>query len=262
LKTVLITGGSSGIGFELALLYAAEGCRLIIVSENLHQLETARLNIRERFTAADVVVIKKDLTQPHACIELYNEVIDIGNTDVLINCAGYGLFGNLHETDADQELNMFRLNMDAVYLLSKYFLKDMISRNSGQIINFSSNTSLQPVPGMVAYAATKSFVKHFSRSLSWELGQTRSQVHICVVIPPATRNTQFQYRAGMTGVRTFNGLIAATAAEVARDAYTGSRKGKEVIYAGQKLRYARVAASLLPEFIIKWILRWELSRVK
>ena len=256
----LITGGSSGLGFQLARLFARDGYSLLIVSENAEQLSEAIHNLSNEFPVIAVHSFCKDLSRVNAAAEVHEWSKQFGEVNVLVNNAGFGTFGYLNQIAPERDGAMLQLNIMSFYFLTRMFLAVMERRGSGRILNISSNTALQPVPLMTAYAASKSFVKHFSQSLHRELRAKKSNVTVTVVCPPAIQNTSFKDRADMSDVRTFSSFLSATAEEVASDAYAGLMKGKELVIAGKTLRNTRWLNKLLPEFVVNKILWRELQR--
>jgi short-subunit dehydrogenase len=139
------------------------------------------------------------------------------------------------------------------------FAQAMIARGFGRIGNVASNTVLQPVPRMATYAASKAFVKHLSLSLHQEFKGTG--VTVTTIIPPAIPGTGFQDRAGMKGVKTFEGLLATPVDQVAHDAFRAILKGLPLVYASRKLRWTQPLARLLPSRVIQWFVAKELHKV-
>lgn len=259
LKKVLITGGSSGIGFALSEHFAKAGYTLLWVSESESQLRAAASLLQQKFPSTRLETLCADLTELNNCDLVYSWALGLGGVDVLVNGAGFGTYGRLHETGMDAELRMVRLNVFATYKLTRLFADHMLQRGSGRIGNVASNSILQPVPRMATYSATKSFVSQFSRSLHEEFKDTG--VTVTTIIPPATPGTGFQRNANMDGVRTFGGLLATSVDEVARLAYAAIMRGDRICYASRKLRWTRPLAALLPHRLIQKLIRWELGKV-
>ncbi len=260
MKTVLITGGSSGIGFEISKYFARGGYTILWVSLLAEELETAKTALQKEFFNTSVETLTLDLAQSASAQKVYDWVKSNNwNVDVLINNAGFGTYGFANDIAFEKEVAMIQLNVMNVFKMTRLFLKDMLAKNAGTIINISSNTSFQPVPKMAAYAATKSFVKHYSESLIEELKALKSKVQVIVVCPAAIKNTPFKNAAKMEKVKTFEGLVATTKEEVAKDVWNGFRKGKSVILSGSKLRRLIWLNSLLPHSVVQFLLRRELS---
>ncbi len=262
MQKVLITGGSSGIGYELSKHFAQEGYHLLWVAKPEQELESAKHQFNQLFPETKIDTLALDLAvqdSPRKVLEWTKH--NQWQIEVLVNNAGFGTYGFLTEIPLEKELAMIQLNVASVYALTHLFLKEMKARNQGHILNISSNTSLQPVPRMATYAATKAFVKHFTESVYEELKYQKSKVKITVVCPAAIKNTKFQQVANMQQIRTFDGLLTTTPEEVAKDAYKGFKKGKRLVLTGARLRYTQWLTALTPRFIVQYMLRRELDRV-
>lgn len=262
MQTVLITGGSSGIGYELSKYFAQEAYQLLWVAKPAQELENAKDTLTQLFPNIKIHTFALDLSLQGAAQKVFEWTRqNQWQVDVLVNNAGFGTYGFLTETPIEKELAMIQLNIATVYALTHLFLKEMKVRNQGHILNISSNTSLQPVPRMATYAASKAFVKHFTESVYEELKYQKSKVKITVVCPAAIKNTKFQQVANMQQVRTFDGLLTTTPEEVAKDAYQGFKKGKRLVLTGARLRYTHWLTALTPRFLVQYMLRKELDKV-
>ena len=173
----LITGASSGIGLAMANYLNEIGVDLILVSRNKEKLEDLTKNFQ-----VNVHIIILDLSNLEKIKELYvltkNEEIDI-----LINNAGFGLFGEFTSTNLNQEMEMIDVNIKAVHLLTKLYLKDMVKRNSGYILNVASAAGFGPGPLMATYYATKAYVLNLTEAISYELKAKNKDVSISVLCP-------------------------------------------------------------------------------
>ena len=162
----LITGASSGIGRDMARYLYKLGYNLIITARNKQrleklkqELEESNFNKSERNTKPKIEIILADLSKEEECKKLYEQTKEkVGNIDVLINNAGFGLFGRYVQTNLETELNMIDTNVKAVHILTKLFLKDMVIEDAGHILNVSSIASFLPGPLMVTYYSTKVYV--------------------------------------------------------------------------------------------------------
>lgn len=182
---VLITGASSGIGRDLARLFARDGHDLILVSRSRERLAAVAEEIRGRHPV-EIALIVADLGRPGSAAGLLGEVRASGlQVDVLVNNAGVGVSGPFLETDLSAELAMMRLHMDAAVELSKALLPGMVARRAGGILSVASTAALQPGPGMAVYHATKAFLLFFSEALRWEL--RGKGVAVTVLCPGPTR---------------------------------------------------------------------------
>ena len=233
-KTALLTGGSSGIGLELSKLFARDGFRVLLVSKPETELKAAVNLLAGLFPDAEMLSLSADLSRPEAPETVYRFSKEKGiEVDVLVNCAGFGTFGFIGETDIDRELAMINLHIRSLYHLTRLYLRDMIDRNRGRIINLSSISAFQPNPRLATYGATKSFVLQFSRAVNFELKEKGLDVRVTAVCPTATRGTAFQSAAGMEKANTFDSWMTVTPDIVARDAYRGMLQGKDLVVPGR-----------------------------
>lgn len=173
----LITGASSGIGYSMAKYLSSLGYDLILVARDKEKLQKIQKELK-----TDVKIVVVDLAQESKLKDLY-VVCKNDNIDILINNAGFGLFGEFNSTDLNTELNMIDVNIKAVHILTKLFLKDMVKRNSGYILNVSSSASFQAGPLMSTYYASKSYVTKLTLALYEELRKSKSNVHVSCLCP-------------------------------------------------------------------------------
>lgn len=188
-KYVIITGAASGLGKEFAKLYAEEGYSLILVDINDDLLHETAQQLKEQ-TQVDVQTLVKDLSLAGSAQEIYNYTI-AQNFIVfgLINNAGFGVFGNFSETDLKAELAMAGVHVLTPISLTKLFLKGMLDRNEGEILNISSLAGFQPGPLMSVYYSTKAFLISFTEAIARE--NKDSKVRISVLCPGVV-NTNFR----------------------------------------------------------------------
>ncbi len=176
----------------------------------------------------NVEVIVKDLSNISASEEIYNEVKQKGiEIEILMNNAGFGALGKFHELDLDKQVSMINLNITALTVLTRLFLSDFISRNSGKILNTSSTASFMPGPLQAVYFATKAYVTFFSNALSEELHETN--VTVTNLMPGATES-EFGATSGMDKTAMFQ--KTASSKSVAEDGYNGMLKGKLDVISG------------------------------
>ncbi|SFT01790.1 SDR family NAD(P)-dependent oxidoreductase [Marininema halotolerans] len=226
-KTALITGASSGIGYELAHIHAAKGGNLVIVARRQEELISLKEELERKYKI-DVMVIAKDLSLPHAPSEVYEEVKRAGvQVDYLINNAGFGGQGKFHERPWEQDLSMIHLNVIALSALTRLFLPDFVKRNEGKILNVSSTASLMPGPLQATYFATKAFVTSLSNAIAEELAET--QITVTTLLPGAT-DTGFKSTANLDNTALFD--KSASAKKVAEDGYNGMLEGKMNVISG------------------------------
>ena len=180
----LITGASSGIGADVARILVEEGYEVILVARRKAKLEKLVKELGDKAT-----YIVKDISSTFNCMELYNEVKN-ENIDILINNAGFGVFGEFSKTNIDKELDMIDLNIKSLHLLTKIFLKDFKKKDRGYILNVASSAGFMAGPLMASYYATKNYVVSLSLAIYEELKKDGSNVSISILCPGPV-NTEF-----------------------------------------------------------------------
>lgn len=245
-ETVLITGASSGIGLELAKIYAGDGYRLILVAQDKRKL-AAVTTLLKNTGSPSITSISLDLSLPLAAEALYKKVNSTPTkVDVLINNAGFGWRGEFIKSDMELMTAMMTLNIMTLTKLCRFFGGDMVTRKSGQIVNIASVAAYFPGPLMAVYYASKAYVLSFSESLTGEL--EGSGVTVTCVCPGPTQ-TDFQKRAGAESAKLFQ-LPMTSAEAVARDAYSGIRQGKRVVVTGFLNKLEILAKPFIPTAIL------------
>jgi short-subunit dehydrogenase len=226
-KTALITGASSGIGREFAHIHAERGGDLVIVARREGKLNALKADLENKH-GIKVMVIAKDLTQPGAAAEIYDEVKQAGvEVHYLINNAGFGGRGRFHERAWEKDLAMINLNVVALTALTRFFLPDFVARDEGRILNVSSTASLMPGPLQAVYYATKAFVTSFSNAIAEELHDTN--ITVTALLPGATE-TEFARTSGMDETNLFDRTFSARS--VAEHGYNAMLAGKLDVIAG------------------------------
>ena len=236
----LVTGASSGIGRDISREFAKRGINLVIVARSEEKLNELKQELEQNYKI-DVKVVIMDLNLEENLFKLYEENKDI---DLLVNNAGFGVFGNFTETDLSKELNLIRTNVIAVHVLTKLYLKDMVKNNKGQILNVSSIAGSMPGPLMSAYYASKSYVLRLSEGIREELKKTKSNVKISV-LQPGPVNTNFNNVAGVK----FN-LSSKSSEYVAKYTVDKFLKGKFNIVPGFLIKCAKFFSKITPDFIL------------
>lgn len=186
----LVTGASSGIGWETAVYLSELGYELIITGRNKHKLMELKRTLK---TKSYVVVL--DLAQDDAPQKLYDFCKD-KDIDIVVNNAGFGLFGEFDEIPADKDTELIKVNVIALNTLTKLFLRDFKKKNSGRILNVASSAGFMPGPLMASYYASKSYVVRLSEAINEELRRSGSNVKISVLCPGPV-DTEFNNRAGV-----------------------------------------------------------------
>lgn len=180
----LITGASSGIGKNMAYVLANKGVDLILVARSKEEMIKIKDNVK-----VNVDIIEMDLLKEKNVFKLYDMCKD-KNIDILINNAGFGLFGIFTETDLDRELEMIDLNIKAYHILTKLFLKDFVEKNSGYILNVASSAGFMAGPRLSTYYATKNYVLKLTMAINEELRKSGSHVVVSALCPGPV-NTNF-----------------------------------------------------------------------
>ena len=237
----LITGASSGIGADMARILSDKGYDLILVARNKRKMEVLAKELK-----TNAEIIPMDISSTYNCTELYN-LVKKTNIDVLVNNAGFGLFGEFCCTKLDKELDMIELNVKTVHTLTKLFLKDFVKKDKGYILNVASSAAFMPGPLMATYYATKAYVLHLTESINEELRRKKSNVFICALCPGPV-STNFNKVAGVS----FN-LESLESYDVAKYAVKQMFKKKVVIIPGFKIKMGVFALRLLPRSLVRKI---------
>ena len=234
----LVTGASSGIGYEISKYLAKRGYDIIVVSRNRQALENLKEEIK-----TNVQIVCMDLSVVDNCVKLYENFKD-ENIDVLINNAGFGMYGNFDILDMNKEIEMINVNILACDILTKLFLKDMKKRDSGYILNVGSIAGFMPGPLMSSYYASKSYVVKLTQAIRKELKKSKSGVSVSVLCPGPV-NTNFNNTAGVKfAVRPLSSEY------VAKYAVDMLFKKKLVIVPGFTIKLARFFSKFTPDNIL------------
>lgn len=226
-KTALVTGAASGLGLELSILLAKDSYSLILIDINQDNLEQAKKQIKAE-NDVEISLLVKDLSQTNIAEEIFNQ---INNTpiDILINNAGFGLFGTFSDTNWERESQMLNLHIITTTHLTKLLLKGMVERGSGRILNMSSLAAFQPGPLMSLYYASKAYILSFSEAIANELKGTGVTV---TVLCPGQTNTSFQSVVSEGTSENKIGFNIACPKSVALYGYKSMMKGKTVAIPG------------------------------
>lgn len=246
-KTALITGASSGIGLELARIFAKNKTDLVLVARSKDKLEALRDELIKS-SGVKVKIFSADLSILNNCKllidKLKSEDIII---DYLINNAGFGTSGFFTETDLQKEIQMINLNITALTYLTKIYAIEMKQRGMGKIMNVSSTAAFQPGPLMAVYYATKAYVQSFSEALANELNGTGVTV---TVLCPGPTASGFQSAANIENIKLFEGRKIPTSAEVALFGYKAMMKGQAVAVHGLVNKIGAQSYRFLPRKLI------------
>lgn len=238
MHTALITGASSGIGREIARILAARGWRLILVARRGDRLKTLA---QECNTPCRICIY--DLSHETEVRALYQEVRQ-EPIDLLVNAAGFGLQGAFLHTDLNRELEMLRVNVQALHILTKLFLRDMVTRDHGRILNIASAAGFMAGPFFSTYYASKNYVVRLTQAIAEELRTQGSQVSVSCLCPGPV-DTEFNQVAGATF-----GVKAMSSRTVARIAVDAALKGQLIIIPGIGMKLSVLAARFVPEKLL------------
>ncbi len=249
----LITGASGGIGMELARVFASKGHSLILTARSTDKLEALKEELEKKYSIR-AEVITKDLSRPGAPKELYLEILAKKlEVSILVNNAGFGIYGHFSETDLSSELEMLQLNIVSLTELTKLFLGPMKLRKSGKILNLASTAAFQPGPVMACYYASKSYVLSFSEAIDNEL--KGSGVSVSTLCPGPTES-DFQVRADINmNISLFKASGIMSAVSVAKAGYEGLMKGKRVIVPGLINKITPLGMRFLPRVLVTALVR-------
>lgn len=242
----LITGGSAGIGYELAKLFAQDGYNLILVARSEENLEKVAQELSSQY-GITAISIAKDLFQPNAAFELYDEVKARSITiNALVNDAGQGQYGLFVESDIHRQLDIIQLNISSLTALTYLFLKDMLVRNEGKVLQLASIASELPGPWQAVYHATKAYVLSFTEALINELKETNITM---TALQPGATATDFFNKADMQESKILDTKLSDPA-KVAQDGYQALMKGDDKVVSGLKNKAMVATSNILPDTVV------------
>ncbi|MBU6196610.1 MAG: SDR family oxidoreductase [Cyanobacteria bacterium REEB446] len=246
-KIALITGASSGIGYELAKLFAKEGYDLILTARRLERLNHLKESIKATISDITITTFTEDLSEENSAEELFRKVKEQNlNVDILINNAGMGDLSYFADSDIKRLSTMLHLNINSLSKLSRLFINDLKNSPRGALINIASTASFQPVPLMAAYAATKAYVKSFSLALMAELKEDKTNKVQVLCICPGVTETEFFASANANPLGLPEGFIASSE-EVAEFTLDTLKKGKSgVAVHGKMNSFVALLSRVLP----------------
>lgn len=251
-QTALITGAASGIGYELACLFAHDDYNLVLVDRNGLKLSEIAVQFQQEL-GISVRVIVKDLSISTSPEEIFTELQQASiKVDVLVNNAGFGNYGLFNETNLTTELEMIQVNLVCLTHLTKLFLKEMVKQGQGKILNVSSAAAFQPGPLMAVYFATKAYILSFSEAIANELEGTGVSV---TVLCPGSTASAFHERTGMADSKLLKGKKMMDAQTVAQIGYQALMKGKTVVVPGLLNRLLAKSVRFVPRKLVTKIVR-------
>lgn len=248
-ESVLITGASAGIGWDLAKLFAADKCNLILVARREDRLAELAAEVRTQY-GVEVRTLPADLTQPAAPQALFDQLASLGMpVDVVVNNAGFGAVGSVADLSLEKQLDMVQVNVAALVHLTRLFLPAMLSRSRGGILNVGSTAAFQPGPHLAVYYASKAFVLSFTEALAEEVAG--SGLHVTCLCPGPTA-TEFAQVAQLEKSVMFKFPVASSQS-VALAGYRAFRRGRVVVVPGTLNRIGAFSVRLVPRALVRKI---------
>jgi short-subunit dehydrogenase len=243
----LITGATSGIGLELARLFAKDQYKLVLVARDQQELDETAAEFAQY--NVEIITIAKDLFEREQAKALYDDVKSRGlQVDVLVNNAGQGVYGKFQDNDLERELKIVDLNIAATIITTKLFLQDMLARNTGKILNLASIASKTPGPWQAVYHGTKAFVLSFTEAVRYEIKE--SNVTMTALLPGVT-DTDFFNKADMNDSKAVQDPDSmADPAEVAKDGYEALMAGKDKVISGLKNKVQIGMSNFMPDQMV------------
>lgn len=231
----LVTGASSGIGKDIAIELAGRGYALVLVARRTDKLEEVK-----NIVNTDCKIIGCDLSASQNCMELCNKLDE--DIDVVVNCAGFGVFGEFSKTDLESEINMISTNITALHILTKHFIKKFVEKKSGYILNVASAAAFAPGPMFSSYYASKAYVLRLTQAIAEEVHGTGVYVG---ALCPGTVNTEFNSVANVG-----DGVGAMSSSFVAKYAVKKMFDKKNIIIPGIKFKCAVFFSRFIPDCML------------
>lgn len=250
-ETALITGASSGIGMELARLFAADDSNLVLVARREDRLRALADELKSEF-GVDVFILPKDLSEKNAPREIFDTIQKENiQIDVVVNSAGFGARGAVVDLDADMQTDMIQVNIAALTHLTRLFLPGIIERGRGGILNVGSLAGFQPGPNLAVYYATKAYVLSFTEALSEEIKNPNIKI---TCLAPGPVRTEFGSKSELDDSLLFK-LSLMDAEPVVKAGYVGFRKGKVIVLPGFKQKIIPFMLRFIPRFLVRKIVK-------
>ena len=248
----LVTGASMGLGAEFARVFASEGYDLVLTARSGDRLATLKKEV-ENLHGITAHVLVADLADPRAPVAIHDHLQRAGiDIDVLVNNAGFGMYGKFHESKLQTELEMVQVNIVALMHLTKLFVRDMVTRRRGRIVNVASTAAFQAGPLQAVYYASKAFVLSFSEAIGNELKGTGVTV---TALCPGPTPTGFQERANVGKLRGLRLMMRVSPEAVVRAGYNGMNRGRPVVIPGGMNNVHVFLLRLFPRRLITSVVR-------
>ena len=245
MKNVLITGASSGIGLEMAHVYAEKGFDLFLTARREPLLQELKITLEKKHNIS-VEIFSLDLSEQNSAEVLFAKSNELSlKFDIVINNAGFGLFGDFVDNDPDMVQSMLNLNMLTLTKLCHLYSKQMIEKGGGNIVNIASTAAFQPVPYLAVYAATKSYVLNFSEALAFELKP--KNVFVTAICPGATES-EFGDTAGFDVSKLDSNM--PTSRDLAEFIYKVVKRNKVVAQHGKLNGFLTFTQRFVPRSIV------------
>jgi len=250
-KTALITGASSGIGLELAKLFARDKIDLVLVARSAEKLNEIAHDLSAQYGITATVIVS-DLSQPDAATELFRETQTRRLTiDYLVNNAGFGILDKFLNTDLNRELDMIQLHVATTTTLTKFYAAEMAAQGGGRILNVASTAAFQPGPWMAVYYATKAYILSYSEAANEALKGSGVTV-TCLCPGPTPTNFQVRAKNRKKGILRH---VKTSVEYVARRGYTAMHRGKPLVIPGILNQIGVFAVRLLPRSVVTFLSR-------
>jgi short-subunit dehydrogenase len=255
-ESVLITGASSGIGWELAKLFAADGSKVVLVARRSDRLIALAQEIGE--SGGEAIPVSYDLLDPSAPDKLFADLAERKiEVDVLVNNAGFGGAGKIATLPVERQLGMIQLNITDLTHLTRLFVPPMLDRGHGGVLNVGSIAGFQSGPNQAVYCATKAYVLSFTEALAEELAGSNLLV---TLLAPGVTDTEFFGVAKLKNSLLVK-LGSMDAVTVAKIGYRGFRRGKIIVVPGFTNKLTTFFSPMMPRAWVRKVAK-RLQEVK
>jgi short-subunit dehydrogenase len=252
----LVTGATSGFGYEFCRLLARDGYNLVMVARSQEQLLAVSNELLGEFPIK-ITTLAIDLFKPEAAEEVFNAVREQNIiVDILVNNAGQGQYGKLVDYEFERDIDMVNLNVVSLVGLTKLFLKEMLARKTGRILQLSSLLGKVPTPYMAVYAGTKAFVSSFTEGLIQEVEGTGVTV---TALLPGAADTDFFHKAGAQDTQTYREQELQDPAKVAMDGYDALMSGESKVISGLKNKIQGAMSTVMPDGALTSMMEKQMS---